>query len=261
MKRTLITVDPGLYPSALRPLLETGRVYDSSCSHEARVAYIEKDEGYYLKSAKAGSLAREAEMTGYFHAKGLAPEILFYATEGETDYLLSQRARGEDATHDAYLADPKRLCDTLAATLRALHETSFDGCPVTDRTAEYLALVENHYRAEKGDPSFLRDYGLFTADEAFSLVKENAPYLKRDVLLHGDYCLPNVMLENWRFSSFIDLGNGGVGDRHIDLFWGVWTLWYNLKTADYTHRFLDAYGRDRVEPTLLRTVAMAEIFG
>ena len=45
------------------------------------------------------------------------------------------------------------------------------------------------------------------------------------------------------------------------VFWGVWTLWYNLKTAAYTRRFLDAYGREKVEPLLLRTVAMAEIFG
>ena len=261
MKRTLITVDPCLYPDALRSLLKDGQVYDSSCSTEARVVYIEKDGGYYLKSAKAGSLAREAEMTRYFHSKGLAPEILCYTTEGEKDYLLSRRVMGEDATHEAYLADPKRLCDMLAERLRSLHEESFDGCPVADRTAEYLALVETNYKTGKGDPSFLRDYGGFTSDEAYAIVKENAPYLKRDVLLHGDYCLPNIMLENWRFSSFIDVGNGGVGDRHIDLFWGVWTFWYNLKTAAYTHRFLDAYGRDKVEPSLLRTVAMAEIFG
>lgn len=261
MKRTPFTVDPSLYPDALRPLLKEGRVYDSSCSPEARVLYIEKDEGYYLKSAREGSLAREAEMTRYFHAKGLAPEILFYATEGEKDYLLSRRAQGEDATCALYLNEPNRLCDTLGEFLRALHETAFDGCPVPDRTAEYLAQVETNYKTGKGDPSFLRDYGIFSADEAYAFVKENACGLKHDVLLHGDYCLPNIMIENWRFSAFIDVGNGGVGDRHIDLFWGVWTFWYNLKTAAYTHRFLDAYGRDKVDPLLLRTVAMAEIFG
>ncbi len=37
--------------------------------------------------------------------------------------------------------------------------------------------------------------------------------------------------------GFIDLGNGGVGDRHIDLFWGAWTLFYNLKTDRHTERF------------------------
>jgi kanamycin kinase len=69
------------------------------------------------------------------------------------------------------------------------------------------------------------------------------------------------MLNDWRFSGFIDLGQAGVGDRHIDLFWGAWTLWFNLKTDEYRERFYDAYGRDRVDPDLIRTVAAAEVFG
>ena len=69
------------------------------------------------------------------------------------------------------------------------------------------------------------------------------------------------MLDNWRFSGFIDLGNGGVGDRHIDIFWGVWTLIYNFKTDAYCSRFLDAYGRDALDTDMLRVVAAAECFG
>lgn len=261
MKRTKTIIDPKAYPASLAPFFEGAAVYDSSCSPEARVLFFDKDEGYYLKTAPCGSLAAENEMTRYFHGKGLAAEPLCYLTEGEKDYFLTRRVRGEDATHALYLADPKRLCDTLAECLRALHETARDGCPVPHRTADYLRTVEENYLVGKGDPSFLSAYGVFTADEAFEEVKKNAPYLKNDVLLHGDYCLPNIMLDNWYFSAFIDLGNGGVGDRHIDLFWGAWTLWYNLKTDRYTDRFLDAYGRDKAEPALLRTVALAEIFG
>ena len=86
-------------------------------------------------------------------------------------------------------------------------------------------------------------------------------YLQQDVLLHGDYCLPNVILDNWQFSGFVDVDSGGVGDRHIDLFWGIWSLGFNLKTQAYRDRFLDAYGRDRVDTEMLRVVAAAEVFG
>ena len=79
-------------------------------------------------------------------------------------------------------------------------------------------------------------------------------------LLHGDYCLPNILLDNWQLSGFIDLDAGGIGDRHIDLFWGIWTLQFNLKTDRYRDRFLDAYGRDKVTEELLRVVSAAEVF-
>ena len=87
------------------------------------------------------------------------------------------------------------------------------------------------------------------------------PCLKADTLLHGDYCLPNILLDNWKFSGFIDLGAAGVGDRHIDLLWGIWTLRFNLGTNAYSQRFLDAYGRDKAQPELLRGMAALEAFG
>ena len=74
-------------------------------------------------------------------------------------------------------------------------------------------------------------------------------------------CLPNVMFEGRRFSGLIDLGNGGVGDRHIDLFWGAWSLFFNLKTDAYRERFLDAYGRDVIDAYMFRVIAAFEVFG
>jgi len=69
------------------------------------------------------------------------------------------------------------------------------------------------------------------------------------------------MLDNWRFSGFIDLGNGGVGDRHIDLYWGAWTLRFNLKTDAWCSHFLDAYGRDRIDLDIVKAIGAFEAFG
>ncbi|MBQ7354704.1 MAG: aminoglycoside 3'-phosphotransferase [Clostridia bacterium] len=262
MNRTLITrPDLTQFPADLRPLLEGAPLYDSSCSPEARVIYIEKDGGYYLKAAPAGSLRREAELTRFFHEKGLSTEVLCYLSL-EKDWMLTRRVSGEDCTHGDYVADPRRLCDTTAALLRTLHETSVNGCPVPNRTADYLASAEEGYRIGRYDASLFPDnWGYASAEEAIEVVRRDGHLLRTDTLLHGDYCLPNIMLDNWRFSGFIDLGNGGVGDRHIDLFWGAWSLFFNLKTDAYQDRFFDAYGRDKIEPDLLRVVAAAEVFG
>ena len=267
MKRTPISQSLADYPAEFAPLLEGAMLYDSSCSAEARVIYIDRDGGYYLKSAPLGSLAREAELTRFFHSKGLATEVLFYRSESgegtlQKDFLLTRRVPGEDCTHADYLADPKRLCDLWATLLRSLHETPAEGCPVPNHTARYLQTAEEGYRIGRYDASLFPDnWGYASPEEAIAVVRNEGHLLRADTLLHGDYCLPNVMLDNWRFSGLIDLGNGGVGDRHVDLFWGAWTLFLNLKTDAYRDRFFDAYGRDKIEPDLLRIVAAAEVFG
>lgn len=262
MNRQPITIDMSAFPAEFHPLLEGAAVYDSSCSPEARVYFIDRDGGCFLKSAPRGSLKTEAAMTAFFHSKGLSAQVLGYTDDGQKDWLLTRRLPGEDCTHPMYLEDPKRLCDTTAQLLRQLHELDTEECPVPDRMESYFATANANHRAGRYDPSlFPEDWGFSSPEEAWAAAQAGAPYLKADTLLHGDYCLPNVLLENWRFSGFIDVGAGGVGDRHIDLFWGMWTLFFNLKTDAYSQRFLDAYGRDRVEPELLRAIAAFETFG
>ena len=262
MKRTLIDKIPIIIPSELNTLVEGARIYDSSCSPEARVYFIDKGDGFYLKSAAGGSLGGEAGMTAYFHSLGLGTEVMHYSTLEGRDYLLTRRVAGEDCTHAEYLKNPEKLCDTIATKLRELHEIRHTGCPVQNRTADYLALVEENYRTGNYDSSHFPDsFGYASADEAIAVLRDGKGALKNDVLIHGDYCLPNIMLDDWRLSGFIDLGNAGVGDRHIDIFWGTWTLWFNLKTWQYTDRFLDAYGRDKANPEILKVIAAREVFG
>ena len=261
MKRTPVTVETEHFPTVFSPLLIGAPVYDSSCSADAKVYFIDKDGGYYLKTAVKGALENEAKMTGYFHSKGLSAEVLAYEQK-EHDWLLTRRIPGEDCTHAQYLADPKKLCDTTAQLLRQLHETDYSNCPIPRRTENYLETVSHNYRMERWDTSlFPDDWGYSSPEKAWNVVQSVGPYLMEDTLLHGDYCLPNILLDKGQFSGFIDLGCGGVGDRHIDLFWGVWTLQFNLKTDAYAERFLDAYGRDRVDPEILKSIAAFEVFG
>lgn len=61
------------------------------------------------------------------------------------------------------------------------------------------------------------------------------------VLIHGDYCLPNVLVEQGRLVGLVDVGRAGRGDPRDDLAAGLWTLHYNFGHG-YAPVFLDAYG-------------------
>jgi aminoglycoside phosphotransferase len=62
-----------------------------------------------------------------------------------------------------------------------------------------------------------------------------------NVLIHGDYCLPNVLVAEGRLVGIVDVGRAGLGDPRDDLAAGLWTLHYNFG-AGYARQFLDAYG-------------------
>lgn len=260
MKRRRIQLDAGQFPEAVLRLIRDATVYDSSCSQAARVYYIEREGGLFLKTAPAGSLGAEQAMTAYFHSRGLSAEVLLYTTAGDRDYMVTRRVPGEDCTDAACLADPKRLCDTTARLLRELHELDAADCPVGDRMAGYAECVRRGLTAGSYEPDLFAGLWEFDSPEAArQAARAGLPLLQSEALIHGDYCLPNIILRDWRLSGYIDLGGAGLGDRHIDVLWGVWTLKYNLGTARYTARFLDAYGRDRVEPDKLRQIAAMEM--
>lgn len=267
MKKTEIERIPIALPEEIGRICRGARLFDSSCSPEARVYFIDRDGGLYLKVAKQGSLKREALMTEYFHKKGLGTEVLGYYS-AENDILFTRAMAGDDCTTACYLDDPKRLCDRVAENLRMLHEIDPSDCPIQDRISEYVELAERNYRDDSYSKEHFPDsFGYSSGIEAFNALQSGKHLLKNEVLIHGDYCLPNIMLDGWSLKGFIDLGNSGVGDRHIDLFWGEWSLGFNLmmygdvEWKKYGPRFLDAYGRDKIEKERLRAVAAAEVFG
>ena len=208
MKPAVIT--DGEFPQEVCEYTAGAGIYDSSCSEDARVFFIDRDGGLFLKVAVPGTLETEAIMTRYFHSRGLSAPVLLYLS-GKQDYLITARIPGEDGTSAACLADPPRLCEVFADTLLRLHRTDFSGCPLNSKTSSFI---------------------------------DCSPY---SCLIHGDYCLPNIIMENFRFTGFVDLDHAGIGDPHRDISSALWTLNYNLKTDKYNNMFLDFYGRDKID--------------
>jgi aminoglycoside phosphotransferase len=61
------------------------------------------------------------------------------------------------------------------------------------------------------------------------------------VLVHGDYCLPNVLVTDGVLTGLIDVGQTGLGDPRVDLAAGVWSLQYNFGPGQ-GREFLEGYG-------------------
>ena len=64
------------------------------------------------------------------------------------------------------------------------------------------------------------------------------------VFTHGDYCLPNIMVDGNRLAGSIDWGYAGVGDPYRDFVAAEYSVRRNLE-EEYVPQFFKEYG---VEP-------------
>ncbi|NHN33384.1 aminoglycoside 3'-phosphotransferase [Paenibacillus agricola] len=233
MKRVETVCNIEALPLIIQEYAKAARIYDSSCSENARTFFLDGTVRSYLKLGKKGALEKESRMMDFVSREGLAPKVIAYISDVSEDYLLMEAVTGEDGVSGGHLDNPSKLAHVFGEYLRLLHSLPTTGCPYPSRTAEMLAEAQNKH----ADMEILKHLKGSPVD---------------DVIIHGDYCLPNIIMEHYQFKGFIDLGSGGIGDRHYDLYWGLWTLAYNLKTDQYKDTFLDAYGKadineDRLE--------------
>lgn len=219
MRKVRTTINLNDFPSELHYIFDNTTVYDSSSHPTMTVLY--SDSGYYVKIGEKGSLTKEAEMAKLFEQNEIGVEVISYISDVR-DYMVTRPANGEDCTH--YLNDPERLCEVLAEAMKFLHSRPVKGIPVSSCMETYA------------------DFG----------------FIKQDTFIHGDFCLPNIILDDWKFSTFIDVGLAGTGDRHIDIYWALWSLEYNLKTDKYTDLFLNLYGESNYDKNILKKIAEIE---
>ena len=246
------------FPEELRMYIEGAHLSDSSSHSGARVLYL--DSGYYLKIDQKGRLEREATIASWFEQEGIGTPVIDYLST-DKDYLLTKEAIGRDAL--AFLDQPEKICLTMADALKKLHSFYPQNFPSENHLQTYKdRALKNYEKGEFYAKVLLPQFQINSREEAFRLIEEQGHLLEINAFIHGDACLPNFILKDAsHFSCFIDLGLADFSDRHIDLFWAVWSLNYNLHDPKYAELFLDYYGREQVDINKLRLVAAFEAFG
>lgn len=221
------------------------------------------DDSFFVKVTASGQMEKEARMTAHLSSLGACPNVRMYFSDASRDYLITDRIMGTDAASSEYLAEPSRLCDIFAGSLSYFHELPGADCPCMNGLEEMVSRAEENYRSGKAELSLLRYMGYAGADAAYQdmLALYGAVSGSGErTLIHGDYCLPNLMLHQFERSGYIDVGYAGLGDPHYDLFWSLWSLQFNLGSDRYAERFIEAYGRERVDEERLRLCGLVSVF-
>lgn len=258
MKNPEYHINDGELPESLHPYLQNQKCYDYSSHSGALVLKIGDD--YFLKIDSKGKLQEEARITKWFYQHHLGVEVMGYISK-DRDYLLTRAAVGSAST--SFLNSPESICAILGQELRKLHHSKPDNFPDNHLLENYRQKVKkNHQNGVFYEKALLPMFHISNREEASQFVSEKGHLLETNAFIHGDACLPNIILKDPQtFSCFIDWGLAGYSDKHIDIFWAIWSIHYNLENDNYIQIFLDNYSRADINWETLRVVAAHEAFG
>lgn len=134
---------------------------------------------------------------------------------------LNRERKANDLLHD-YLPVSKSILFITDDQYTYYLKTKLIGVPLTEKLKDPYKLVKLLSEA----------INLFHSVDITNLLK----YLPMNgnTLIHGDFCLPNILVHNNKISGFIDVEAVAIDDEWIDFAWAIWSLEYNLGTNKYT---------------------------
>jgi len=208
----------------------------------------------FLKVVRSGhypTARDEASRMRWARAYLPVPEVLDSGSDGTVDWLMTIAIAGVDASRHPLKADPARLVPILARGLAAFHRAApVAACPFDFRAANAIERARRRVRLGMTKPGDLHpEHAHLTLDAALAELERLAPRSEDLVVCHGDYCFPNVVLdETGRVTGYVDLGELAVADRWWDVAIGAWSTTWNVGPG-WENLFYEAYG---IEPDVQR---------
>ena len=170
---------------------------------------------------KSEAVERQVQMMQWLEGKISVPKVIAYEVEDEKSYLLMSKVGGVMSCDTYYLEHPQMLLEALANGLRMLWQVDVKDCPVV-RDVDAV-LEEARLQVENGlvdldnvEPTTFGEGGFEGPEQLLEWLENHRPAFEQ-VLSHGDFCLPNIFLEDGQVKGFIDLGRAGVGDKWNDI--------------------------------------------
>ncbi|MGH3145160.1 MAG: phosphotransferase [Rubrobacter sp.] len=205
--RTLVR----LIPDEMRPHLTglTGAVsYSTSRSHSVFRLVGERGGDVYLKvlgvgGAEYDSLRDEAVRLEWLKSRLPVPKVVASGSRGGYEFLLTKAVSGVPAHDRSAGWNRREVAALVGKALKRFHSVPVVDCP---------------FRHPIVGPASKED----------------------EVLVHGDYCLPNVLFDA-DGCHYLDVGEAGVGDRYVDIVAGIWSLRHNYGKGS-VKTMLNEYG-------------------
>ena len=180
-------------------------------------------ENEVLKIQKDSDEAKnEAQAMKWLAGRLSVPKVIAHEHKDGKSYLLMSRVAGKMACDKQYMQNPEKLTELLAIALQQLWQIDISSCPLNwrlDRKLESarFRVKNNLVDTENVEPDTFGTNGLFKNPADLLQWLETHHPNEELVLSHGDFCLPNIYIDDNEKISFIDLGRTGIADKWQDI--------------------------------------------
>lgn len=174
------------------------------------------------------------------------PKAYLFVEAGEHCWLLMSPFNGvrlrEYLFHEKDETNRKKVISQFGETLREIHTTPCPNIWITPESWLNSKLKEAGYNLE--------NYEVDGSRELLHKLKSTLPNEIPNTLIHGDFTIDNVMVDNHQVVGVIDWGGAAFGDPRYDLALAIRTKPNAFEVAADKRWFLEAYG--------LRTISNEE---
>jgi aminoglycoside phosphotransferase len=224
---------------------------------------------FYLKAAAIAAdqqLDGEAERLRWMKERRVpVPAVREYGQMGGIEYLLLDEVPGMIASDPDWTSSRSEVVSAIGSGLALLHRTSIVDCPFDQRIARQIEAARR--RVETGrvrEDDFDAARAGRSAVDIFDELLRSVPADEDLVLSHGDFCLPNIVLDRTPsggvyIAGLVDCGRSGIADRHQDLALAMRSITHNFG-REWVSTFLEAYGMRHPSVEKLSLFALLDEF-
>ena len=194
------------------------------------------------------NLDDEYERIKWLQGKCNVPKIYYYIENKNTKYLLMQKMPGVSAhkTND--------FAFKIGKLLRQIHEININDCNFTQNSVG--KLLDNAIKNIDVIVDQVKEsYPEMDKDSIVEFLKNNIPTDR--VLVHGDYSLPNILIDNEGNIGVIDLGDVSISTKYFDFFYLKKSMIRN-KQIDKFDELLKGYGIEKLEDKYLKWIEIVD---
>ncbi len=174
------------------------------------------------------------------------PEVLFYQKNLNKSYMLLSNVSCVSSHEITKKLSKEEIVELSAKALREVHNIDIKSIP-SKHTNCLEKELENIIKSVKNGmidtKAFKKANNGKTPQAVLEYLLEKKDLFKSDVFTHGDYFLPNVLIDDESNYGFVDWSQAGTGDIYRDISPMVKSINRNFGET-YSDLFLKHYGID-----------------